>query len=53
MKLGDTEVISVSVNDPVLEALAQMSKHGISSVAVLDQMGVVKGNISMTDVKVV
>lgn len=29
-----------------------LGKHGISSVAVLGHMGIVLGNISMTDVKV-
>jgi hypothetical protein len=30
----------------------QIGKHGISSVAVLGHMGIILGNISMTDVKV-
>ncbi|KAK4509144.1 uroporphyrin-III C-methyltransferase [Mucor velutinosus] len=49
--LGVSDVIAVNADSPVLDALALMSKHGISSVAVLGHMGVVLGNISMTDVK--
>ncbi|KAI8983459.1 hypothetical protein BDB01DRAFT_760405 [Pilobolus umbonatus] len=49
--LGRTDVIAVNADSPVLDALSLMSKHGISSVAVLGHMGVVLGNISMTDVK--
>lgn len=33
--------------------IMSIGKHGISSVAVLGHMGVVLGNISMTDVKVI
>ncbi|KAG1082688.1 hypothetical protein G6F42_022484 [Rhizopus arrhizus] len=49
--LGVSDVIAVNADSPVLDALALMSKHDISSVAVLGHMGVVLGNISMTDVK--
>ncbi|OBZ91778.1 Protein SDS23 [Choanephora cucurbitarum] len=49
--LGVSDVISVNADSPVLHALALMSKHAISSVAVLGHMGVVLGNISLTDVK--
>ncbi|KAI8061772.1 hypothetical protein BC940DRAFT_279338 [Gongronella butleri] len=51
LKLGETEIISVNSESPVLEAMSQMSEHGVSSVAVLGHMGVIMGNISMTDVK--
>jgi CBS domain-containing protein len=49
--LGVSDVIAVNADSPVLDALSLMSKHGISSVAVLGHMGMVLGNISMTDVK--
>ncbi|CAO3616660.1 unnamed protein product [Mucor hiemalis] len=49
--LGESAVIAVNADSPVLDALSLMSKHGISSVAVLGHMGIVLGNISMTDVK--
>ncbi|KAI9476305.1 MAG: hypothetical protein EXX96DRAFT_486283 [Benjaminiella poitrasii] len=49
--LGVSDVIAVNADSPVLDALELMSKHDISSVAVLGHMGVVLGNISMTDVK--
>ncbi|KAI8097345.1 uncharacterized protein BX664DRAFT_326165 [Halteromyces radiatus] len=51
LNLGQTDVISVSADSPVLDALSQMSTYGVSSVAVLGHMGVILGNISMTDVK--
>ncbi|KAI8875546.1 cystathionine beta-synthase, partial [Backusella circina FSU 941] len=49
--LGESHVIAVNADSTVLEALSLMSKHGVSSVAVLGHMGMVLGNISMTDVK--
>ncbi|KAI8981686.1 hypothetical protein BDF20DRAFT_420170 [Mycotypha africana] len=49
--LGESDVIAVNADSPVLDALALMSKHNISSVAVLGHLGVVLGNISLTDVK--
>ncbi|KAI8060421.1 uncharacterized protein B0P05DRAFT_558064 [Gilbertella persicaria] len=51
LDLGVSDVIAVNADSLVLDALALMSKHNISSVAVLGHMGVVLGNISMTDVK--
>ncbi|ORZ21400.1 hypothetical protein BCR42DRAFT_448250 [Absidia repens] len=51
LNLGQTEVISVNADSPVLNALSQMNHSNVSSVAVLGQMGVILGNISMTDVK--
>ncbi|CAO3594206.1 unnamed protein product [Absidia cylindrospora] len=51
LNLGQTDVVSVNADSPVLDALSQMSKYGVSSVAVLGHMGVILGNISMTDVK--
>lgn len=47
-----SDVIAVNADSPVLDALELMSKHDISSVAVLGNMGVILGNISITDVKV-
>ncbi|KAI9359835.1 hypothetical protein BD770DRAFT_362802 [Pilaira anomala] len=49
--LGESDVIAVNADSPVLDALSLMSKYGVSSVAVLGHMGIVLGNISMTDVK--
>ncbi|KAI7900264.1 uncharacterized protein BX663DRAFT_518067 [Cokeromyces recurvatus] len=49
--LGVSDVIAVNADSPVLDALELMSKYSISSVAVLGHMGIVLGNISMTDVK--
>ncbi|ORZ24199.1 hypothetical protein BCR42DRAFT_480167 [Absidia repens] len=51
LNLGQTDVVSVNADSPVLDALSQMSKYAVSSVAVLGHMGVILGNISMTDVK--
>ncbi|CAO3684818.1 unnamed protein product [Rhizopus stolonifer] len=51
--LGVSDVIAVNADSPVLDALSLMSKHGISSVAVLGHMDIILGNISMTDIKFV
>ncbi|CEI94059.1 hypothetical protein RMCBS344292_08282 [Rhizopus microsporus] len=51
--LGVSDVIAVNADSPVLDALSLMSKYGVSSVAVIGHMGMVLGNISMTDVKFV
>ncbi|CAO3659086.1 unnamed protein product [Umbelopsis vinacea] len=51
--LGHNSVISVNADSPVLDALTLMSKFGVSSLAVVGQMGVLLGNISITDVKYV
>ncbi|KAI8881266.1 cystathionine beta-synthase [Backusella circina FSU 941] len=51
LSIGEASVIAVNADSPVLDALSLMSKHAVSSVAVLGHMGVVLGNISMTDVK--
>ncbi|KAG0163778.1 cell separation during budding [Apophysomyces sp. BC1015] len=53
LHLGESDVIAVNADSLVMDALSTMSQHGISSVAVLGHMGIVLGNISMTDVKVV
>ncbi|KAG2196167.1 hypothetical protein INT46_011760 [Mucor plumbeus] len=50
LNLGNEPVIGVDANSSVLDALSLMSSHGVSSVAVLRNKGVL-GNISMTDVK--
>ncbi|KAG0170996.1 cell separation during budding [Apophysomyces sp. BC1034] len=49
LHLEKTGVIGVGAESSVLDALSQMSHHGISSVAVIGNGGVVLGNISMTD----
>ncbi|RCH95336.1 Protein sds23 [Rhizopus stolonifer] len=51
--LGVSDVIAINADSPVLDALSLMSKHGISSVAVLGHMDIILGNISMTDIKFV
>ncbi|ORY96731.1 hypothetical protein BCR43DRAFT_563973 [Syncephalastrum racemosum] len=51
LDLGETDVIGVSSDARVLDALSEMSRHGVSSVAVLSSNNVVMGNISMTDIK--
>ncbi|KAH8555459.1 hypothetical protein BGW37DRAFT_477287 [Umbelopsis sp. PMI_123] len=51
--LGHNSVISVNADSPVLDALTLMSKYGVSSLAVVGPMGVLLGNISITDVKYV
>ncbi|KAF9115613.1 cell separation during budding [Mortierella sp. AM989] len=49
--LSGSKVLSVSGNAQVLEALMIMSKHSVTSLAVLDDQGVLLGNISMTDIQ--
>jgi CBS domain-containing protein len=44
-------VIVVDENDSVLEALSMMSKHRVSSVAVIENGGRILGNISLSDIK--
>ncbi|KAL0087962.1 hypothetical protein J3Q64DRAFT_1735416 [Phycomyces blakesleeanus] len=51
LHLGEAPVIGVNADSLVLDALSLMSQHGISSIAVLGHMGIVLGNISLTDVK--
>ncbi|KAI8637633.1 hypothetical protein BD408DRAFT_424159 [Parasitella parasitica] len=50
LNLGNEPVIGVNADATVLDAISLMSKHGVSSVAVLRGKAVA-GNISMTDVK--
>jgi CBS domain-containing protein len=45
-------VVSVHSEAYVLEAMSKMSELGLSSVAIVDGNGVLIGNISMTDIKV-
>ncbi|KAI1317049.1 cell separation during budding [Mortierella claussenii] len=49
--LSGSKVLSVNGEAQVLEALIIMSKHSVSSLAVLDDQGVLLGNISMTDIQ--
>ncbi|KAF9925469.1 cell separation during budding [Linnemannia zychae] len=49
--LSHGRVLSVNGDEKVLEALISMSTNGVSSLAVLDDQGVLLGNISMTDIK--
>ncbi|GAB5589554.1 cell separation during budding [Umbelopsis nana] len=49
--LGVAPVISVDSESIVLDALGLMSKHGVSSLAVIGPTKQLVGNISLTDVK--
>ncbi|KAG0352392.1 cell separation during budding [Gamsiella multidivaricata] len=49
--LTNGKVLSVNGEEKVLDALISMSTHGVSSLAVLDEQGMLLGNISMTDIK--
>jgi CBS-domain-containing membrane protein len=44
-------VFSSLGSDIVLDALQEMSRHGLSSVAVVDDRDRLVGNLSMTDIK--
>ncbi|KAF9922257.1 cell separation during budding, partial [Linnemannia zychae] len=49
--LTGTKVLSVTGETRVLEALITMSKNGVSSLAIVNDQGVLLGNISMADVQ--
>ncbi|KAF9393413.1 cell separation during budding [Mortierella sp. AD011] len=49
--LSGSKVLSVNGEAQVLDALLLMSKHSVTSLAVLDEQGVLLGNISMTDIQ--
>ncbi|KAF9362444.1 cell separation during budding [Mortierella sp. NVP85] len=49
--LASSRVLSVNGEERVLDALVSMSTNGVSSLAVLDDQGMLLGNISMTDIK--
>ncbi|KAF9326448.1 cell separation during budding [Linnemannia elongata] len=49
--LSNGRVLSVNGDEKVLDALISMSTNSVSSLAVLDEQGVLLGNISMTDIK--
>ncbi|KAG0350701.1 hypothetical protein BC939DRAFT_441754 [Gamsiella multidivaricata] len=51
--LSSSKVLSVQGDAQVLEALIEMSKYSVSSLAVLDDQGVLLGNISMTDIQLI
>ncbi|KAF9577048.1 cell separation during budding, partial [Lunasporangiospora selenospora] len=49
--LTNNKVLSVNGEEKVLNALISMSTNSVSSLAVLDDQGMLLGNISMTDIK--
>ncbi|KAG0088340.1 cell separation during budding, partial [Podila epicladia] len=49
--LTSGKVLSVNGDSKVLDALISMSNNSVSSLAVLDDQGMLLGNISMTDIK--
>ncbi|KAG0038620.1 cell separation during budding [Podila clonocystis] len=49
--LDHSNVLAVNGSAPVLDALVKMSSHSVSSLAVLDDQGILLGNISMTDIQ--
>ncbi|KAG0262366.1 cell separation during budding [Mortierella polycephala] len=49
--LSNSKVLSVNGEAQVLEALVLMSNSSVSSLAVLDDQGVLLGNVSMTDIQ--
>jgi len=51
LKLGTSPVISISAKAPAIAAFKMMSQHGISGMAVVDDDGVLIGNISASDIK--
>jgi len=51
LKLGTSPVISISAKAPAIDAFKMMSQHGISGMAVVDEDGVLIGNISASDIK--
>ncbi|RIA95838.1 hypothetical protein C1645_688553 [Glomus cerebriforme] len=51
LDIGKSTVISAQADSFVLDALTMMNKNSLSSIAIVDNDGVLLGNISMTDVK--
>ncbi|CAG8645746.1 5465_t:CDS:2 [Funneliformis caledonium] len=51
LDIGRSTVISAQADSFVLEALTMMNKNSLSSIAIVNDDGVLLGNISMTDVK--
>ncbi|KAF9418107.1 cell separation during budding [Podila epigama] len=49
--LDKSHVLSVNGNSTVLDALMTMSSNSVTSLAVLDDQGILLGNISMTDIQ--
>ncbi|KAF8940209.1 cell separation during budding [Dissophora ornata] len=49
--LASSKVLYVNGDAQVLEALIMMSKHSVSSLAILDDQGILLGNVSMTDIQ--
>ncbi|KAK9723401.1 cell separation during budding [Basidiobolus ranarum] len=51
LKIGKSEVVSINMDRPVVDAMALLIRSGLSSIAVIDQSDHVLGNISLSDVK--
>jgi len=51
LKLGTSPVISISAKAPAIEAFKMMSQNRISGMAVVDEDGMLIGNISASDIK--
>lgn len=51
LKMGTSPVISISSKAPAIQAFKMMSQHRISGMAVVDEEGVLIGNISASDIK--
>ncbi|CAI2176459.1 4197_t:CDS:2 [Funneliformis geosporum] len=51
LDIGRSTVISAQADSFVLDALTMMNKNSLSSIAIVNDDGVLMGNISMTDVK--
>ena len=47
------KVITINQAEKAVEAFKAMHKHGVSAVAVVDDNGLLVGNISNTDLKVI
>jgi CBS domain-containing protein len=50
--LGTALVVSLEWNHSVIEAIQKMQEHNISSVALVDDAGLLMSVLSMTDIKV-
>jgi len=53
LRLGYCDVITINQNEKTVEAFKKMHNAGVSAVAVVDDNGILVGNVSNTDLKVI
>lgn len=51
LKIGSQDPLHIRAESTVLEAMELMTKHNVSSIAIIDGFGMLVGNISMADIR--